>query len=202
MKTLKLLHDQPRERLREGDEHRPHVRRKVINYVLMSDRSMNLEVIHFDCSHGRTKTVTDECNRLRTQMEGIDARYVEALKAGWSHITAETNIRQNTLVTRIGQVEGHLNTLARDQSNAVESSQATWRSIQELKTRASELNVKIQDVGASMEQKLIEVQGLPLPDLHNEFKKEVYETLAEFKSNLVKSEAISDQIKRAVGGCQ
>ena len=62
--------------------------------------------------------------------------------------------------------------------------------------------MKIQDVGASVKQKLVEAQGLLHLELHNELKKEVCETLTHFNSNLVRREAIFDHCKRTVGECQ
>ena len=127
-------------------------------------------------------------------MEGVDARQIEALKTerlvscdGRDHHPAE-----HLGHSRVGRIEGHLNSLARDQNNALKSNQATWRRIQELKARAMEMNLKKHDVGASMEQKLREVQGLPYHGLHNELNKEVYETLAEYTSTLV-AKAIFDK---------
>ena len=45
------------------------------------------------------------------------------------------------MVNRMVRIEGRLKHVAADQNNALESSQETWRNIQELKPRASEMNL-------------------------------------------------------------
>ena len=52
----------------------------------------------------------DECRQLRAQIEGINARQTEALKTEWAHVTMEITANQNTMVTRVGRIEGHVNT--------------------------------------------------------------------------------------------
>ena len=71
-------------------------------------------------------------------MEDVNAHHVEALKAEWPHMAAQATSRQHGVANQLGRIEGHLNRQAFDQNNALESSQTTWRSIQELKSRAAE----------------------------------------------------------------
>ena len=69
-----------------------------------------------------------------------------------------------------------------DQNNALESRQVTWRSIQELKSQAAEMNLRIQDTGSTRELKFREAQGLPPHEMINEMKQELYEAQAESKA--------------------
>ena len=78
------------------------------------------------------RIVKEEGRQLRIRMVGVYARQIAALNTRWSHVTIELTSRQNTLATRIGRIKGHINNIARDQNDALESSQAMWRSMQEL----------------------------------------------------------------------
>ena len=61
----------------------------------------------------------------------------------WSHVTGELTTRQDGMVNRLTRIEGHLNHVAADQNNAIESSQETWTN--------SEMSLRIQNVSSNME---------------------------------------------------
>ena len=73
-----------------------------------------------------------ECRQLRIRVDNVDPQQTGA----WG-VVAEITSRQNAMATRIGRIEVHINTTAQDQSNALESNQALWRSIQELQGQAT-----------------------------------------------------------------
>ena len=95
------------------------------------------------------RSVKDGCSRRTNIVEQVRAHHVDALKAEWSHMTAELIAKQNGMVNRVGRIEGHLSQFASDQNNALESNQTTWRDIQELKSRAAEMNARMVSFAGS-----------------------------------------------------
>ena len=50
------------------------------------------------------------------------------------------------MASRVGRIEGCINIIAHDQNNALESSQALWKSTQELKDQVTETDSRMQDM--------------------------------------------------------
>ena len=116
-------------------------------------------------------------------------------------MTSELTTRQKGVVNRLGRIEGHLNDFASDQNNALESSQATWRNIQGLRTRAAEMNLRIQDMGSELELKIREAQGVPNHEMISEMKKELYEAHSESRGSFLMHEAALGQMQIVIGEC-
>ena len=109
---------------------------------------------------GELRSVKDECSRLRSLMNQGNAHHIEALKAEWSRMTSELTTKQNGMVNRLARIEGHLTHVGADQNN-------------ELQSRASEMNLRIQDISPNMElrSRSREAQGLPHQELVNKMER-------------------------------
>ena len=70
-----------------------------------------------------TNEVVGDGGTETTHEYSVNVRHIEALKAECARITEEVTARQNAMVNRVSRIEGHLDTLARDQNNALESNQ-------------------------------------------------------------------------------
>ena len=85
-------------------------------------------------------------------------------------MAAEVTTRQNGTVNRLGRLEGQINHLSFDQRNALESSQETWRTIQE-----TEMSLRLHETISKIELTVRQAQGLPHYELVNEMKRELHD---------------------------
>ena len=180
--------DRKRDDLWEPNERKPCVPEGDLPNL--EARSVREQEVTLTTVMNKLRIVKDEGRQVRTKMEGVDARQMdarqmEASKTEWFHVTTEITARQNTLAARIGRVEGHLDILTDDQNNALESSQAMWRSTQELKDRITEVNLRIQDLGAGIPSQ--EFRDLQRGD--SELREQVFKALTDFSNELVRREA-------------
>ena len=87
---------------------------------------------------------------------------------------------------RVGRIEGHINNIARDQNNALESNQRLWKSRQELKDQITKMDSGMQDKGT----------GIPYQELRgqqraeSDFKEETFRAFTQIRNEPTRREGV------------